>query len=160
MRPVSLLPPWFVLPLLLIGCTPFGLYHKAGVPVAEMQRARLGCEVSAVQSAPVANQIRRTPPRYIPARRHCNAAGNCYYRGGYWIDGDIYTVDVNAGLRNRVERQCMADQGFVYITLPNCASGVASQVPVRATTVLPPVGPQSCVIRNPDGTWQIVDVAS
>ncbi|MFK7870418.1 MAG: hypothetical protein AB8B58_14415 [Roseobacter sp.] len=145
--------------LFMIACSPVRLYHKAGVPVAQMERAELACRIDAVESAPVANQIRQGPARYVPARRYCNSAGACQIRGGYFVEGEIYSVDVNAGLRREIERQCMADQGFTYIELPQCSSGVSSAVPAAATEVLPPVSAQSCVIRNADGTYQIVDVS-
>jgi len=144
---------------LVIGCSPFRLYYQPGVAVEAMQRDQLACETRALAAAPVANQIRQSPPRYVPARRYCRAPGDCYSRGGYFVGGDIYTVDVNADLRRRVERQCMADQGYAFTELPRCRTGIADQVPVAATQVLPPLTDQSCVISNEDGTWQIVTVA-
>lgn len=145
---------------LLASCAgPLRVYYQPGAQVAAMQRSLLDCQVTAVQSAPVATQIRREPPRYIPPRRYCDAAGRCRYDGGFWIDGEVYSFDPNANLRERVERQCMADDGYSYVEVPNCSSGVASQVPVAATRVMPQLSPQSCAIRNDDGSWQIVSVA-
>jgi hypothetical protein len=142
------------------ACAPLRIYHQPGVEVAQMQRDLLACEINALQSAPVANEIRQAPPRYVPARRYCDSTGACYTRGGFFIDGEIFTVDTNAELRTRVERQCMNDQGYQYVEIPNCATGIADRVPVAATVVLPQIGPQSCAIRNEDGTFQIVDVKS
>jgi hypothetical protein len=50
----------------------------------------------------------------------------------------------------------MADQGFVPVSIPACPSAVAQAAPQRATTTLPPLNDKSCVIRNDDGSFQIV----
>ncbi|MEM6888883.1 MAG: hypothetical protein AAF636_12175 [Pseudomonadota bacterium] len=149
----------FLAAAVLTGCAPLRIYHQPGVPVATMQRTLLDCQVSALEAAPVANQIRQEPPRYIPGNRYCDGAGNCYRRGGYWIDGRTYTVDRNADLRTRVERQCMADQNYSFSEIPRCSAAVKTAAPPDKTTVLPPIGPQSCAIRYDDGSYQIVDVA-
>lgn len=156
---ISIIGASLLLGVLASCAGPLRLYYQPGAQVANMQRSLLDCQVAAVESAPVATQIRREPPRYIPPRRYCDSAGRCWYDGGFWIDGEVYTFDANADLRERVERQCMADRGYSYVEVPNCSSGVASQVPVAATRVMPPLSPQSCAIRNDDGTWQIVTVA-
>lgn len=88
-----------ILTLALPACAPLTLYYKAGTPVATVQRDTTACQVVALRDAPVANQVRRTPPRYVPPRRVCNASGACSTTGGYYLPGDVYTVDVNAPLR-------------------------------------------------------------
>ncbi|WP_257883761.1 hypothetical protein [Roseobacter insulae] len=142
--------------LILAGCAPLTIYHREGVAVTRMETDALSCEISTLQAVPVANQLRRDPPRYIPARRYCDANGQCYTRGGYYIPGEVYTVDVNADLRRRAEVQCMADKGYTRVTVPNCPANISSKVPVGATEVLPRLSPRSCAIRNRDKTWQIV----
>lgn len=142
--------------MVLTGCAPLTIYHREGVSVTRMNSDLLSCELSALADAPVANQIRRTPPRYIPARRICHADGSCYSKGGYFIPGEVFTVDVNQDLRNRAEQQCMANAGYTPATLPNCPGGIARAAPEGATQVLPRLSENSCVIRNDDDTWQIV----
>ena len=66
------------------------------------------------------------------------------------------TFDPNEDLRNRVEAQCMADKGFAPVSIPACPRNVARAAPTRATTTLPALNPKSCVIRNSDGSFQIV----
>ncbi|MDW3184134.1 hypothetical protein [Roseobacter sp.] len=145
--------------LVWTACAPLSIYHREGVPVSRMQSDLLACEISALADAPVANQIRRDPPRYIPGRRYCRADGSCYRRGGYYVPGEIYTVDVNRTLRARAEQQCMANQGYVPATIPNCPNGVSRAAPPGATQVLPRLSAHSCAIRNDDGSWQIVTQA-
>jgi hypothetical protein len=140
--------------LFLAACTPLGIYHKAGVPVATMNDTLTTCEVEAVNKVPVDRRIERDPVRIVP-RRVCDKNGNCtvfYDRVG----GEVRTWDANAGLRNRVLNQCMTRQGYTYVELPACAQGVRRAAPAGATTVLPRLAPNSCAIRNGDGSWQIV----
>ncbi|WP_290560887.1 hypothetical protein [Aestuariivita sp.] len=143
--------------LILSGCAPLSIYHRAGVPVAKMEDDRLTCEVEALRDAPVANQVRQGPAQYIPPRQYCDANGNCVTRGGYWEPGAIYTVDVNRGLRARLLDRCMAQQGYRPVTIPLCPQSIASAAPPAATTTLPPLTANSCAIRNRGGTWQIVN---
>jgi hypothetical protein len=150
-RPVLLLAG---LSLLLAACGPLGLYHKAGEPVARMNDTLTTCEVEALRNVPVDQRIERDPVRIVP-RRVCDGQGNCtvfYDRVG----GEVRTWDANAGLRSRVVNQCMARQGFSYVELPACSQGVARAAPPGATTILPRLAPNSCAIRNSDGSFQIV----
>lgn len=142
--------------LVLYACGPVSFYHKPGVEVARMQRDQTECQVRALKDAPVANQVQRGAPVYYPGRRICSA-GSCYTHGGYWLPGPVYSVDTNEGLRNRVEAQCMADLGYAPVSLPRCQSSTAHSVPVGVTTTLPALTANSCVIRNQNGTYQIVN---
>jgi len=132
------------------------LYYRPGVPVARMQADTTRCETRALREAPVATQIRQYPPTYVAPRRVCDAQGNCWVRPGYWVEGPIYTVDANAGLRARVTRLCMAEKGYTPVSLPLCPDQVRRATPPGVTTVLPPLTQDACVIRHRDGTWQIV----
>jgi len=142
--------------LALAACAPMSIYYRPGVPVQRMQDDTTRCEVRALREAPVATQIRHTPPVYVPGRQVCDAAGNCWMRPGYWVDGDIYTVDVNAGLRARAKDLCMAEKGYSPVSLPPCPPEVKQATPPGVTTVLPRLTQNACVIRNRDGSWQIV----
>jgi hypothetical protein len=144
---------------MLIGlgaCAPLNTYYKPGADITAVQRQTTACEVEALAKVPVSTQIHRAPPRFIPPREICNSAGRCRVLPGYYEPGAVYTVDPNVDLRNRVETQCMADQGFVPVSIPACPSAVAQAAPQRATTTLPPLNDKSCVIRNDDGSFQIV----
>ena len=142
---------------LLVGCAPLSIYYRPGVSVAQLQTDTTNCQVQALRDAPVANQIRRAPPVYYPGERVCNSEGKCLTRPGYWVDGQIYTVDVNEGLRARVETQCMAQKGYIPASIPPCSQEIANSFPPAATTTLPQLTPNSCVIRNRSGSWQIVN---
>lgn len=140
--------------LLLAACAPLRIWHKPGVPVARWQADRTDCEVNALRDAPVASQIRQQPPDFVPPRQICDSAGNCRTTGGYWIPGEVYSVDVNAGLRQRVEAQCMANRGYRPAEIPRCRDGLAVQ---GRTTVLPELSQTSCFVRRNDGDIVIVD---
>ncbi|AXI46789.1 hypothetical protein C1J03_12595 [Sulfitobacter sp. SK012] len=147
-----------LLPLILAlgSCAPLAIYYKPGVPVARLQADTNTCAVSALQSVPVNTQIFQDPPRYIPGRRRCNGAGNCTTRGGYYVSGQIYSVDVNEKLRRQTRDQCMAAKGYAPVSIPPCPDNIARAAPPGATTTLPPLDERSCVIRNKDGSYQIV----
>jgi hypothetical protein len=148
---------WILLPLILAGCLPLGLYYRAGVPVSRLNADQTNCEVRALRDAPVATQIRRTPSRFVPGRRICDATGACVTRPGYWIEGDYYTVDVNENLRERVLDMCMAEKGYRPVRIPPCSQAVVRAAPQGVTTTLPRLTEKSCVIRNKGGSWQIVN---
>lgn len=120
-----------------------------------MQNDATLCEVKALKDAPVANQVRQRAPVYFPGSQYCGGGG-CYYRPGYWVDGGIYTVDVNRDLRIRVQNMCMADKGYQPVSIPRCSANVAASVPAGRTRTLPPLSASSCAIANDDGSWQIV----
>jgi hypothetical protein len=144
--------------LLLASCSPLTIYYKEGAGVSRMQSDLLRCEVSAAQEVPVATEFRSEPPYYVPGRRVCYRNGKCYLQGGFFLPGQVYTVDANRGLRGRVEAQCMADKGYSPVSLPRCSSDVARRVPPGATRTLPALAEKNCVIRNDDGSWQIVNL--
>ena len=141
----------------LAACAPLETYYKPGATVAQVNRATTECEVQALRDVPASTQVRREPPRYVPERRTCDANNNCTVTGGFYIPGELVTFDPNEGLRNRVEGQCMADRGFAPVSIPPCPASVARAAPVRATTTLPQLRENSCVIRNDGGTFQIVN---
>lgn len=147
------------LPLVLVTLTAcdtgLSTYYRSGVSVSRMQTETTRCEVAALKDAPVANQIRQRAPIYFPGSQYCGANG-CYYRPGYWVDGGIYTVDVNSNLRARVLDMCMAQKGYQPVSLPACSAAVAKAAPPRATTTLPTLSETSCVIRYEGDAWQIV----
>lgn len=137
------------------ACAPLRTYYAEGVSFATLERDNTRCDVLALRDAPVATVVRRDPPRFV-RRRHCDSSGQCVYRGGIWVPGEVYTVDVNADLRARVKGQCMADRGYRPVQIPTCPSGVADAAPPGRTTILPTLNENSCVIRNQDGSFQIV----
>ena len=142
--------------LLLLGaCAPLETFYAEGVSFAQLDRDNTNCDVLALKDAPVATAVRRGPPRFVP-RRVCDSKGNCYNDGGYWLPGEVYTVDLNADLRSRVKTQCMADKGYRPVEIPLCPSAVASAAPAGRTTTFPKLNENTCVIRNQDGSIQIV----
>ncbi len=150
------LVPLLVPVMLLTACGPLSIYYREGESVSKMQEQTTQCKVQALEQAPVANQVRQSPPTYWPGRTYCDGSGRCYRSGGWWEPGRIYTVDVNQPLRNTVEAQCMAKKGFRPVSLPPCKSGVKSRVPATRTTTLPPLNTESCFVKFDDGSFQII----
>ena len=146
--------------LLLTGlgaCLPLTTFYKEGASVARLERDETACEVRALKDAPVANQTRVEPPRYVPRRTHCNASGQCVSRGGYFVNGATYTVDTNKDLRTRVTRLCMQDQGYRPVDIPACPHSIAKAAPAGATRILPTLTNNSCAIKRQDGSILIVE---
>ena len=145
------------LAILLSGCAPMNIWYKPGVPVATAEDKLLSCRVEAAQKVPVNTQVRRTPITIVP-RRICNSDGDCriYYSE---IGGELIVFDANERLRQQVVAQCMTRQGYTPVSLPPCPAGVREAAPEGRTTVLPRLAENSCVIRNRDGSWQIVTPA-
>ena len=141
----------------LAACGPVSTYYKPGVSVSRLDTDRTNCQVSALSKAPVANQIRREPPIFVQGRVICNKRGQCARQPGYWVEGDIYTVDVNAGLRDRVTDMCMAEKGYEPVSIPRCSQNVVQAAQPRQTVTLPTLTQSSCVIPYKDGRFQIVN---
>ncbi|MCZ4254936.1 hypothetical protein PVW51_13280 [Sulfitobacter sp. PR48] len=139
------------------SCAPLTTYYKPGVAVDRLNRDTTACQVAALRDVPASTQVRRLPPEFIPPRRRCDSAGNCTVVPGYYIPGETISFDPNDGLRKRVEQQCMADRGYAPVSIPPCPDNVARAAPPAATRVLPALGPESCAIRNRDGSFQIVN---
>ncbi|MFV1600163.1 hypothetical protein VXL34_07700 [Phaeobacter sp. JH20_13] len=139
----------------LAACGPVPVYYHAGADVARRDADLLACEVSALRDAPVATQIRQHPPIFRPGGEVCRN-GRCYHRAGYWEDGGIYTVDVNADLRQRVERSCMAAKGYENIAVKRCPQSVADAVGARRAATLPQLSQTSCAIERRGQSPQIV----
>jgi hypothetical protein len=131
------------------------VYYKDGASVSRQKTDLLDCRVEALDKAPVATQIRQAPPYYVPSRRYCQADGRCYYSGGFFAGGELYSVDVNAGLRRDLRRQCMALRGYSPVEVPRCGSGAVASGTTLAT--MPTLSPQSCAVRDNSGDWQIID---
>ncbi|MGC1505743.1 MAG: hypothetical protein WA782_16565 [Sulfitobacter sp.] len=141
----------------LLACAPLETYYKPGTTVTTLNRDTTACEVEALREVPVSFQIRRRPPIFVPGTRSCDAAGNCTGYHGYYISGGVESYDPNVALRQRVELQCMADKGYVPVSIPPCPDSVARATPAAATTRLPALTENSCVIRNKSGSFQIVN---
>jgi hypothetical protein len=141
----------------LCACAPLETYYRPGGSVADLNRDTLACEVQALRDVPISYAVRRLPPVFVPGKKICDAAGNCKSGKGRYVPGGIERFDPNEGLRFRVERQCMADKGYAPVSIPACPDAVAKAAPARATTRLPALSDTSCVIRNSNGTFQIVN---
>lgn len=144
-----------VAPLALTACLPVKTYYREGVSVTRLDRDTLQCEVKALKAAPVANQTRVEPPQYVPPREVCDNTGKCTVRPGFFLPPETYTVDVNRSLRQRVEKQCMADRGYAPVELPACPDRVARTASTVPQSTLPRLNANSCAVRLDDGTFKV-----
>ena len=137
---------------LLVACSnDVNTFYRSGVQVAKLESDMLDCEVDALAAAPVAFQIRQSSSSVFVSSYYCGA----FCAGGTW-NSSVYSVDVNKDLRNRVMQQCMAERGYSPATVSKCPDSVTRQVQPGVTNVLPDLTPESCVIDNKDGTFQLV----
>ena len=137
--------------LFLLSACSNGLYYRQGASFVTMDRDLTTCQVSALQSAPVANQTRFTP-RKLAEKEVCDSRGACHI-DYVWTGGEPYQVDVNTDLRNKVESQCMADKGYAWIELPNCPDATPFQ---SLNAAMPALTEASCVAHGSAGRWQVV----
>lgn len=159
MRPLAVL---LVSVLVLSACAPASVYYREGASMAKMEDDLLNCKVAAVKDAPVATQLRRGAPRYYPGYVRCNNGGQCYRTGGYFYPGEVYSVDVNAGLRRDLVNRCMARQGYSPVELPRCRAGTGSDGAADQTArtdTMPPLSQNSCIIGTEGGGSLIIDPA-
>ncbi|WP_300547094.1 hypothetical protein [Roseovarius sp.] len=141
--------------LLLGACAPLDIYYKEGADVARSEANLTECQVSALARVPRDMRTRFIPTRYAPYTA-CNAGGRCYTRYRLISPPRTETHDLNARLRHKVVDQCMAEAGYRPVSLPQCDSATTRATALHATQTLPPLTPQSCVIRLKSGNWQIV----
>lgn len=144
--------------LALAGCGPMDLYYKPGASVAGIERASLDCMLEAERQVPVRNVTRVIPGRWIPGRRVCRAPDQCYDLPGRMTPPRVITEDINIGLRDRAAALCMADRGYARISLPACPPEVEKRVTPAVTITMPKrLSKNACVIRRPNGAFQVVD---
>ncbi len=148
-----------LLPVMALSAcdSPLSLYYREGESVSRLQTETTQCQLQAVQDVPVATQVRQSPPTYWPGRTYCDGRGHCYRSAGWWQPGQVYTVDVNQGLRDEVEALCMAQKGFRPVSLPPCKQSVRSSASNVPTTTLPPLTTQSCYVKLDNGAFQILN---
>ncbi|RVT86836.1 hypothetical protein DXV76_01750 [Rhodobacteraceae bacterium CCMM004] len=130
-----------------------GIAWKPGVTPTVATRQRTDCEVKAVNDVPANAQVRSTPSYAMPSQTVCNRVGGqafCNTYGGGVQGGQTYSVDVNADLRQRVYRQCLADKGFQIVDLRPCPDGVTPQ-PQSDSQRLPRLGANACYRVYPNG---------
>ena len=128
--------------------------YKAGTTPAVVQRDQTNCQVFAAQQVPANQVVSTTPVISSPTQTYCNQIGTqtfCNTTGGQTFGGQVTTTDTNAGLRQRVFGQCMADKGYRYVNIPTCPEGVALDT---ADTLLP-LSRTTCYRMTPDGRGTI-----
>lgn len=142
--------------LTLAGCLPTNVYYREGAPVSGVERDRTQCDVNALREVPVRTLTRYIPPTYS-YRQICNGTGACRTIRVVVSPGRWERYDANEGLRARVAKQCMADQGYQKVSLKPCPPEVVEATVITATRVQPPLTENSCAIRIKGGKYQIVN---
>ena len=119
----------------LCGCDagPQTQVWKTGVTPAQRQADVTACDVVAANQVPAAMAVAQTPTYTTPAYTSCYGSGfgygygyssqaNCTTTGGQVYGGQTYSYDANAGLRERVSAQCLAQKGYAGITFASCTA--------------------------------------
>ena len=84
--------------IVLGGCFAPAPYQKAGVTTAQAAEDDYQCRLEAAQSVPVNDQT-RTRPKVV-------------FSTGAVMPAQVYSVDVNAGLRQEFFDRCMLKKGY------------------------------------------------
>ncbi|MEM8776540.1 MAG: hypothetical protein AAGF53_16010 [Pseudomonadota bacterium] len=142
----------------LTSCAPLSVYYQEGAEVSRIDATLLDCRTSALAKVPEKLRKRYIPPVYT-TRSYCYASGKCYYQRILLSPGYFETYDANQGLRSQVTDQCMFDEGFEIVEIPQCNLEVTQQTTIRATQVQPKLQDNSCSIRVEGGRYQIVNPA-
>lgn len=142
--------------VLLAACGPIDVYYRQGAPVQRLESDTLSCKVDALKKAPVANQLRQQPATYYPGERICRD-GSCWTRPGHWVEGRIYTVDINQNLRQRLEQSCMAAKGYQQLPIRRCTMKEASARLAYAPDRLAPLSQDACVWVSPSDELRILN---
>lgn len=132
-----------------------GLPYKAGGTPATAVRDLTDCEVIAARQVPQQIVVSTTPTYTTPVQTSCNQIGSqtfCNSTGGQTYGGQTRSSDANAGLRQRVFNQCVADKQYRYVDIPACPSGVSISV---ASEVFPPLTPKTCYLVTPQGEYKM-----
>lgn len=143
--------------LVLSGCFPVDVYHKAGGSLQRQKSDLLSCQTRALREAPADTRVARTPTYYVPARQVCKQTAqglNCHVFGGYWEGGDLYSYDANELLRAKVQEGCMRTKGYNKVRLPRCERKQIAGAQVSAK--MPQLSAASCVAQGVGGGWVIL----
>lgn len=141
--------------LFAASCAPVPLFYQQGGSLSGLKDSLLACEVDALAKAPVATQLRQAAPRYIPGYRRCRSDGRCTTSGGFFVGGEVYSIDPNARLRRDLTTQCMQAAGYRRIELPRCRTPLPAQGSSETQSVMPGLSDNSCVTKSAAGAWQI-----
>jgi hypothetical protein len=142
-----------VLAVVLAGCDAGTVFYAEGVDLVTRDADLAICEAQALTDYPIRQEIRFTARVFRPAMRVCDAEGTCRTTPGYWEGGEPYTVDANAEARRTATRGCMGARGYARVGLPYCERGAV----VRYSSVMPALGSETCLLRQPVGGPIIVN---
>jgi hypothetical protein len=140
--------------ILLAGCTPTAetTYWRDGATGRQWDQAITQCQVQALREVPQSVAVGSTPTYQTPTQTSCYTIGNtvqCSTTGGQVYGGQVYSYDPNAGLRSRVEAQCMANRGYALVTIPTCTSEQRSAGTLRPLSGrLPPFSSVVCTFEG------------
>ncbi len=142
--------------VMLGGCLPYTLYHRAGVTTDTARGDEVACGRIALAQAPVAMEREIIPGDIVQGPDICDAQGRCRPGPVREIPDRYRLRDVNEDLRNLIARQCMAERGYDRVTLPACSDAIARSVAPAITRVMPKLTSKACVIRRGGESYQIV----
>jgi len=129
---------------LLAACVDYTPLYKEGGSMQQRNVDQAQCNAFGSNTVPIW-MVRDTWPIY-------DGSGNII---SYQVD--VY--DSNAGRRQQVINQCMADRGYARAIIPYCKD---EQLAGRSYTLesrMPTLGPNICAVRGQNGGRGIVDLS-
>lgn len=124
-------------------------YWQDGAAVSRIDQSFTQCQVEALRDVPQSVAVGTQPSYTTPVQTNCYNTGysaQCSSTGGQIIGGQTYSYDPNAGLRNRVEAQCMANRGFSLVSLLVCTATQRNSGALRGFSGnLPPLQTVACI---------------
>ena len=137
--------------LTLNGCaTPdktTNLLYKPGTTIYKKQADTDACRIQSFHIIPQALAQNVIPGSSSSGTTYCSGTGSnitCNTFGAYNDPPKIETYDVNQRLRNNYMSTCLAQKGYVNVTLPFCDDGGG----YKNTDPAPPLKEIKCVSRK------------
>ena len=130
--------PLIVSCTLLAGCFNYNTYYKSGQTIKEVKSAETHCDVKALEQVPQ-EIVRELEPIY--------GAYDSKLKRRPIVGYQTITYDENKGLRERVAKQCMIDQGFYRVEIPFCDKDQLNGQQYNPVAKLPKHPENLCVLR-------------
>ncbi|WP_204114353.1 hypothetical protein [Shimia biformata] len=141
---IRFLPLTLASATLLAACTEYTPLYKPGVSVQQKTADEAQCNAYGANTVPVWMVTERWP---------------IYGAGGQIVSYTVDVYDSNAGRRQQVINQCMAERGYQRVAIPYCKDEQLAGRSYGFETRLPDPGPNICAVRGKGGSAGIVDLS-
>ncbi|MEM9715299.1 MAG: hypothetical protein AAF826_02160 [Pseudomonadota bacterium] len=136
----------------LAACSTGVFYYKDDAVRSELASTQAQCVLDAAKQAPVNRVIVRDYGHW-ESIQSCDG-NNCKTVRNF-VPGLVRTYDANAGLRSRLERACMAAQGFERLEFERCQDIAAVDASVQMT--LPKAADVACFAKDKTGRVAFIE---